>query len=211
MQAIDVCNGAIDLIGQGRHIKAFDRSSPESELCSRLYPQILNSALDFYNWSFARKDEIITNDYLLPDVVSKPYEFSYRIDDDVLRILFLTELNDTSRVETVGYRNTIQFNFRNFNGQKILVTNQPPDFVMHYQAYIDDVSIASPSFVEALQYLLAGRLAPAIIKGQLGVTTGQSFTQLGLTYLNVASGVDAQQGGNSVEQGRYSKFTRARR
>lgn len=211
MQAIDVCNGAIDLIGQGRHIENFDNSSPESAICSRLYPQSLKFVLDLYNWSFARRDEIITKDYLLPDVVSKPYDYSYKLDDDVNRVLFLTDVDADQNVETNGYERRIQFNFRNYDGKKILVTNKAPDFVMHYQCFLDDVSVASPTFLEGLQYILASRLAGSIIKGQLGVTIGQSFAQYGLSLLNVSAGIDAQQGGDFVNDRKKCKFIMARR
>ena len=65
MEKIDICNNALDLIGQGTHIDSLDEQSFEARSCKRLFKPVLNQCLDIYNWSFARKDEVITADSIM--------------------------------------------------------------------------------------------------------------------------------------------------
>ena len=121
MEIEDICNNAIDLIGQGTHIDSLEEASPEARSCKRLFPTVLKQCLDFYNWSFARKDEVITKDYLVTkkdedgndvEIVSLPWLHSYRMPTDVLRVLFLAPLEVDSRSEKIGFPCEIPFNFR---------------------------------------------------------------------------------------------------
>lgn len=208
---INISNNALNLIGQGTNIKAFDKSSFESVLCEQLFLDTLNTALDFHNWSFARKDEIITKDYLLGGAISLPYDYTYNLPTDLMRVLFLTPTNATSIVETMAYTNEIQYNFRNYDNKKVLVTNIKYDFVIHYQSFISDLSVISPTFKEALEYMLAGRLAPALIKGEQGIKIGTQLTQFGHTFLNKSISLDSQQGAESIENNSYKSFLLSRR
>lgn len=208
---IKISNDALALIGQNRIIKAFDNKSLEAAHCERLFDDTLNTLLETFNWSFCRKDEVITEDYLLKEVISLPYNYSYKIPEDVKTILFITHRYDTSDVETLATKETIQFNFRQYDNKKILATNEPPGFVLHYQAHLEDLSIATSGFRQALSYFLASGLAPAFIKGTQGLQVGQELYKQGTLLINTAIGIDSQQGAATIQNGKQSRYIRARR
>lgn len=220
MEKEDICNNALDLIGQGTHIDSLEEASPEARSCKRLYPVVLKQCLDIQNWSFARKDEVLTEDYLVTkededgnvsEIVSLPWKHSYHLPDDVLRVLFLAPLYADSRSERVGFPCEIPFNFRNYNNEKILVTNAEPIFTIHYQAAVDDVDLFSPTFIQALEYNLAARLAPNIVKGTSGYQMGIDLTKLAESFLLRAAALDAQQGANSIKKTIQPASIRARK
>lgn len=208
---VEVCNVALDLIGQGGRIKSLDEASPEAEACKLHFYPTYESCLDFGNWSFARRDEIIDEQDYLKDVCVLPYHYAYRLPKDVMRVLYLTNLDAKPKVETVNADRPIQFNFRNYDGEKVIATDHQPNFVIHYQAYVDPKDYIQPTFVSALSYMLASKLAASLIRGTDGITIGGKLYQLGYTELNRAAGFDAQQGAYSVDRYKPTSFIRARR
>lgn len=195
MNKLDICNNALDLVGQGIHIDSFDENSKEADVIRRNYQSVVDRALASYYFSFARKDEVITENNLIKDYVSLPWKYSYTIPTDCMTILKLERiakgLNDNNELEE------IEFNFRNIKNKKCIVTNEKAPFVIQYQCYIEDESLFSPMFIEAIEYLLAGKIAPALIHGTSGMQIGQALIQAGLGYLEFSAGQDAQQGANS--------------
>lgn len=211
MSIVDVCNIALDLIGQGGHIQSLDEHSTEAEACKRHFQLVYNNALNTYNWSFARRDEVITTDDLLADVVALPYKHTYRLPEDIMRILRLTEIDAGAEDETLATRQAIQFNFRNYDGTKVLATDAVAPFVVQYQAYLDDIDQCPPTFISALTYILASRLAGAFIGGTSGYDVGVKLYQMGTLEMTAASNLDAQQGSYSITDGKFSSFIKARR
>ena len=195
MNKLDICNNALDLVGLGIHIDSFDENSKEADVIRRNYQSVVDRALASYYFSFARKDEVITENNLIKDYVSLPWMYSYTIPDDRMTILKLERiakgLNDNNELEE------IEFNFRNIKNKKCIVTNEKAPFVIQYQCYVEDESLFSPMFIEAIEYLLAGKIAPALIHGTSGMQIGQALIQAGLSYLEFSAGQDAQQGANS--------------
>jgi len=198
MEKIDICNNALDLVGQGSHIQSLDEQSKEADLCRRNFDVIVKRALCKYNFNFARKDEVITNDNLL-NVVSLPWQYTYSLPTDCLKIFYLAELSDSSDIERIRLDNN-RFNFRQIANQTALVTDMQAPFVIEYQANITNVNLFSDVFIEGLEYLLASRLAVALIHGTSGLQVSQQLLNLGNFTLDQASGIDAQQGGNSIRQ-----------
>ena len=211
MQAVDLCNNALDLIGQGTHIDDLEDGSREADQCKRLFPVTVERMLDAANFSFARKDEVITSDYLLPDAVSVPWKHTFKLPADVMRILFLSPLNAGSESETIGYEGLIRFGLRLYDGQKVFTTDAEAPFVLHYQAFVDDPALFSPSFCQALEYALAARLAANFVKSTTGAELSVRLTQISETYLQRAISADSQQGVYSVKKQNAPAFIRARR
>lgn len=196
MNKLDICNNALDLVGQGIHIDSFDENSKEADVIRRNYQSTVDRALSMYDFSFARKDEVITEDYLIKDYVSLPWLYSYNIPTDVMTILKLERLergkDDYNSVDD------ITFNFRNIKNKKCIVTNAEAPFVMQYQCFVTDETLFSVSFVQAIEYLLASKIAPALIHGTSGLQIGNVLNQMGMSYLEFSAGQDAQQGASSV-------------
>lgn len=208
---IEVCNLALDLIGTGRHIKSLDDVSPEAEACKRLYRPVLESALNTYNWSFCRRDEILNSDDLLSDAYPLPFKYAYKLPKDVMVILMLADVRASAGIESRRRNDRlIQYNLRNIDDQLVLVTNHAPDLVIHYQCYTEDISLGSPLFREALAYLLASKLAIALIKGSSGLSIGAQLYQTGMLNLGNAASRDASQGVETVSEGVVSSFISAR-
>lgn len=210
---VDICNNALDLIGQGIHIKDFDDQTKEADLCRRNYQQIVDRCLTKFNFSFARKDELITNSYLVSDVVSIPYKYTYKIPSDVMNILYL-ERYSKSKDETINNKDTIKFNFRvvkiNNVPTRCIVTNIEAPFVIQYQAFIDDPNLFSVQFTEAVEYMLGARLASALIHGSTGLNTSNNLMQNALMLLQLAIGQDNQQGADSIQDNAIPEFISAR-
>lgn len=198
---IDICNNALDLIGQGLHINSFDDKSKEADLCKRNYQLAVERCLTKFYFSFARKDELIANDYLLSDVVSIPYLYTYKLPNDVMNILYLEHYRKGEN-ETIDNQDIIKFNFRvvsvNSTPTKCIVTNEQAPFVIQYQAFIDDPNLFSPQFLESLEYLLASRFASALIHGTTGVQISSNLMQTAMQLLQLASQQDNQQGAQSI-------------
>lgn len=210
---VDICNNALDLIGQGIHIKGFDDQTKEADLCRRNYQQIVDRCLTKFNFSFARKDELITNSYLVSDVVSIPYKYTYKIPSDVMNILYL-ERYSKSKDETINNKDTIKFNFRvvkiNNVPTRCIVTNIEAPFVIQYQSFIDDPNLFSVQFTEAVEYMLGARLASALIHGSTGLNTSNNLMQNALMLLQLAIGQDNQQGADSIQDNAIPEFISAR-
>ena len=66
-------------------------------------------------------------------------------------------------------------------------------------ADIEDVSLFSDVFTEALEYLLGARIASALIHGTTGLQIASSLLQQGSILLHNASCIDAQQGADSIQ------------
>lgn len=197
MEILELCNNALDLVGQGTHIEDMQENSKEADLCRRNLDPVIKRALDKFNFSFVRKDEVITEDSEI-DVVCIPYEHAYSLPTDLQRVLFLSDINDDSSSESI-HTEKIKYNFRLINGEKVLVTDYQAPFVIHYQSKDYELNLLPDTFVEAVEYLLASKLAIALIHGTTGLQISQQLLQTGNMYLQMSAGQDAQQGSNGID------------
>lgn len=197
MEIIELCNNALDLVGQGTHIEDMQENSKEADLCRRNLDPVIKRALDKFNFSFVRKDEVITEGSEV-DVVCIPYSHAYSLPTDLQRVLFLSDINDDSSSESI-HKENIKYNFRLINGEKVLVTDYQAPFVIHYQSKDYELNLLPDTFVEAVEYLLASKLAIALIHGTTGLQISQQLLQTGNMYLQMSAGQDAQQGSNGID------------
>lgn len=197
MEIIELCNNALDLVGQGTHIEDMQENSKEADLCRRNLDPVIKRALDKFNFSFVRKDEVITEDNEI-NVVCIPYEHAYSLPSDLQRVLFLSDINDDASSESI-HTEKIKYNFRLINGEKVLVTDYQAPFVIHYQSKDYELDLLPDTFVEAVEYLLASKLAIALIHGTTGLQISQQLLQTGNMYLQMSAGQDAQQGSNGID------------
>lgn len=210
--ALEVCNNALSLCGQGTHISSLEEESKEADLCSRLYQRAVERAVDKYDWSFCRKDEVITADYQLQDVASPPFHYTYKLPEDCLRVLSIhnTEL-DNWYARQVDGRQTLPFDFRNYKGQKVMVCDTEAPFVLQYQALITDVTLFSPTVIEAIEFILAGYLCIDLINGTTGAQLGLNLEKQGYTLLREAWTLDSHIGAETIQDRTVDEFMQARR
>lgn len=200
MTKLDIWNNALALTGQAVLIESEDEKSYECELCKRFWPNTLKRCLMYGNFSFSRKDEVITKEMLLEDVISLPWKYSYSLPKDVLKIIRLTALSANSLSETIDNNESlIRFNFRNYNDELILVTDAIAPFVIQYQATTENLDILNPDFITALEHSLAGAIAKIIIKDTKGLQIGMQLEQLAMQYLAHALALDSNQGAYSIK------------
>ena len=88
---LDICNNTLDLIGQGSHIDDLTENSKEADLFRRNFDATVRRCLAKYDFNFARKDEVITSDNLLTNVVSLPWTYTYSLPTDCLRVLYICD------------------------------------------------------------------------------------------------------------------------
>lgn len=210
--ALEICNNALSLCGQGTHISSLSEESKEADLCSRLYQRAVERCIDKYDWSFCRKDEVITADYQLKDVASPPFHYTYKLPDDCLRVLSIhnTEL-DNWYARQVDGRQTLPFDFRNYKGQKVMVCDTEAPFVLQYQALVADVTLFSPTVIEAIEFVLAGYLCIDLINGTTGAQLGLNLEKQGYTLLREAWTLDSHIGAEVIQDRTVDEFMQARR
>ena len=199
MTELDICNNALSLIGQGTHISSLDENKKEADACKRLLPVTIARCLDKFNWSFARRDEVITADFELKDALCLPWKFVYKLPDDVMRILFAVPMDVDSRSESLNFTNQIRFNIRNYGDQKVIATDNQAPFIIQYIANTSKVEIFSPTFCEAVESYLASALASELIKGVEGMNISNALAKSAFSLLEFASALDAQQGAQALK------------
>ena len=205
LKETDVVNTALSLVGNFS-ISSLEEKTKLGLLCKNNYSNVLQGLLSQGNFSFNRKDEVITKDNLT-DIVSLPYRYTYTIPSDVLKVLYIDDLNN--RLEKI-HHHVSDFNFRVQGKKRYLVTNKQAPFVIQYQSTCDDLSLLSPAFLLAFQYILAAQLATALVTTEKQSNSLQvNLAQQGQVYLNLAIGQDAQQGADSI-QDNYCSFIEGR-
>ncbi len=210
-EALDICNEALALIGHNVTIKSLeDIDTPEARSCARALPLCMGQALARGQWTFARRDEIITDDYLTTHS-SYPWKFTYRLPEDVDIIFSMTQLEASSLIDTVGYdKDYLRFDIRNIDNERFLVTDAHPPFVLHYQAKEVSFKVCSSMFLQGVTYLLASKLAPEFVKSEIGFNFGVKYFEMGYNLLAGAEQQDYQQGAYSQKGVMEPSMIRAR-
>lgn len=191
---VSICKNALNFIGQSASVKLNLSQANVFEACKRLLPDLIKKALYKYDWTFAKKDEVITKDFLLEKIYSFPYKFTYKLPSDCARVNYVMPINMTARQMMVNTENYNDYDYRNFNGQRVFVTDLEPDFGIEYQTDSVPMEMLSPAFVEAIEVLLAASLAaefiPADDKQASNYTMSTNFRQLGYRLLKKAYEID---------------------
>ena len=209
---LDAITAAVcDIAGMQIDTQGLEAQKRIADFVARYWKQALGQALSSYNWSFATRDEYITEDSLT-DITSLPFRYTYTIPEDVLRVLYISPECRNPMLETVGYPGYAPFNFRNHQGKVYLVTDLKAPFLMRYQCRTDDPSLLPPLLKQALTYLCAAQVVTSFNTEQPAQARNSAdyFYQLGMMKMEQAAGRDAQQGGYSMKQQFPSRFTRAR-
>ena len=212
MDELTLCNTALGLIGHTVALETLQEpyKCPEARTCARILPECIELALSQGQWSFARRDEVLTSDYLT-EFKSYPWRFTYTLPDDVGIIFSLTTLEADSRINTFGYdRGYVRFDLRNIDDRRYLVTDHKPDLVIHYQVKKIPLNLCPPMFIQGLEYLMASKLAPEYVKSEIGHGMGMDFLQAGLTILQNAQATDLNQGAYSQRPVVVPKWIKAR-
>lgn len=201
MEKIDICNNALNLVGQGLHIESLNENTKEADSCKRLIDPCIERCLDKYDWSFALKNEVITSDFYLADAVNPPFAYTYFLPVDFRRVNELHAVGDDSGyARKVTPKKHIPYRLYNYNNKIVLCTNQQAPFVLQYQANVKDLTLFSASFLEAVEYLMAGYLISDLQKGVMAENQSIKLIQLAYQALKIAHDNDTYIGPEWIDE-----------
>lgn len=140
---VEICNIALQRIGQ-RPIQSVDENSNEAYTCRTFYDQARLSSLRSHPWNFALKSQLLA---LLEDA-EDDWTYAYQLPSDCLRAvkIVISAGLDPAAFEVRG---------------AMLLTDQE-DAKLQYVYNLEDPSLFSPEFTEALTYRLASDIAVPI-------------------------------------------------
>lgn len=186
---VDICNIALSRLGDEASVTSIDppEGSTQSEHCARWYPLSRDKALQAFPWSFA------TRTVELVAMATKPsnWDYAYKLPANCLRI---TEVMTPTHAfpwireldESLPYRVEI------FDGARCLFTNVP-DASVRYIFQQTNTSFFSPTFTDALAWLLASDLAGAVHTGSTGISIAQNCYKAYMTAIEMAKMEDVKQ------------------
>lgn len=144
---IDICNKALDLLGQKADVGNIETPSTENEqICARWYYDTLDYLLRQYVWNFA-----VIRKEIPRDVQGTPaFDFTdaYKIPNDFIRLLAINGREDFNRL-----------NFDDANGYILLNNDGASSIELKYIARITDVTKYDSGFVKLLTLHLAVNMA----------------------------------------------------
>lgn len=163
----DICNLALQRIGQFSPITALSDDSDYANMASRAYPVVRDALLERHAWNFA------TSRVSMPkvDVALNGWASAYALPSDCISVLAVHHATERGHepctyewvIESVGSHNVL---FTDCN-----------DAVIKYIKRVPESGMFSPMFVDALAWLLAAELAGPIVKGDTGVNIANKLME----------------------------------
>ena len=187
---VDICNIALSRLGDEASVTSIDppEGSAQSEHCARWYPLTRDKALQAFPWSFATKTTT------LAPLATKPcqWEFAYKLPADCLRIIEVVHPSYVPAGSPLPYRVEI------IDGARCLITNVERVSVRYiFQQH--NSSFYTPSFVDALAWLLASDLAGSVHTGSTGISIAQNCYKAYMTAVEIAKIEDVKQQSEEFE------------
>lgn len=143
-----ICNIALGLIGVGR-IADIEGTTAIERDCKSIYAFARQEVLGGYDWSFARKQALLSQLATSPTIDSTRggFDYAYALPSDCVRPLSLSDFKQS--FEIVGNE---------------LHCNLDESVYLRYTADITDTSKFNAKFINALSHRLAAQLAMMIKK-----------------------------------------------
>lgn len=190
--ALDVCNTALSQIGESTVVTSISPSdgSAQADLCQRFYNPAVEELLMMHSWSFATKRTTLTEN-ATSDV--DEWAHSYQVPADLGRVLQVLgpdtpdDVIDSATREPPAH--TIE---QSSTGDLALYTNVE-DAVLRYATFVYDANKYPSLFVSSLGWLLASKLAGALIKGDQGASEAKRCLQMAQWYVAKAAALDGTQ------------------
>lgn len=185
--ALDICNAALAHIGQRTIVASIDppEQSTEAEYCALFWPLVRDEALASHTWSFATVRAVLA-DLTASSAPPAAYEYSYGLPAECLKFIGVRA--------SLAEDDTINKNCRlGSDGTRTLIYTDVEDAVGVYVSRVTNATRYQPLLVRALEFMLAARLAPPIIKGFDGMRVGDVFDKKAEAALAKAQTADANQ------------------
>ena len=149
---VDICNLALANLGHNAEVTAIvpPDGSQEAAYCNRFYPIARNSALEMSEWGFATKR------VTLASLGSPPTGWLYRyaFPSNVIRPLRIYETGTDPLTKPQGEPYEIESD----DDGTVVLTNVE-DAEMQYISIVTDTTKYTPSFTQAVAWMLASYLA----------------------------------------------------
>jgi hypothetical protein len=180
---VSICSDALLLIG-AKAISSFNDGTDESSVCDRLYPDIRDSTLVMYPWSFGMKKVQLAQLITTPTTV---WRYEYQLPGDKLA-------NPRAVYNSPNPGSTVQKDWE-IQGDKLL-TNLTSVYI-DYQYSVPEYAMPQ-YFVQLLKYMVAWHIAETITEQQdksakwQRVATGDISENGRGGYFRTAAQIDGQ-------------------
>ena len=186
---IDICNLALGYLGDDATVSSLypPEGSAQAEHCARFYPIARTALLGLHHWNFATRRVPVAK---LSAAPPSGFLFAYAVPADLVTAIAVLDPNNTDEFNPDKFSTYIIESLS--DGTKVIYTNQD-GAVLRYVADVDDPTKFDPSFVEALSWLLASKLAGPIIKGATGAGMARECMGEFRTWFMQAARIDSSQ------------------
>jgi hypothetical protein len=198
---VSICNLALAHLGDRAAVTSISPpdQSAQASLCAQFYPFARDATLALHNWGFAKRRGTLAE----VNNPSTTWAHAYAVPANkttIIAVLDANALDDYSATTQVDLQNTQRGSYtpRDFDletvadGTQIVLTNTP-DAVCRYTVFITDPAQFDPLFTLALSWLLASMLAGPVLKGERGSAAEIACLKVFNTWLNKATGADANE------------------
>ena len=180
---VSICSDALLLIG-AKAISSFNDGTDESSVCDRLYPDIRDSTLVMYPWSFGMKKVQLAQLITTPTTV---WRYEYQLPGDKLA-------NPRAVYNSAAQGSPVQKDWE-IQGDKLL-TNLTSVYI-DYQFSVPEYAMPQ-YFVQLLKYMVAWHIAETITEQQDKATKWQRVATGDISengrggYMRTAMQIDGQ-------------------
>lgn len=149
---VDICNLALSHLGDSATVSSIDppEGSAQAEHCARFYPTARDVVLEAHDWTFATRRVALAQAGTPPSA----WTYAYALPASCIRVLAVLAPTATSDQDTQDFVEEGGY----------IYTNQV-NAVVRYTTRVTDTTKFSPSFTEALTWLLASYLTGPVLKG----------------------------------------------
>ena len=180
---VSICSDALLLIG-AKAISSFNDGTDESSVCDRLYPDIRDSTLVMYPWSFSMKKVQLAQLITTPTTV---WRYEYQLPGDKLA-------NPRAVYNSANSGSPVQKDWE-IQGDRLL-TNLTSVYI-DYQFSVPEFAMPQ-YFVQLLKYMVAWHIAETVTEQQDKATKWQRVATGDISengrggYFRTAAQIDGQ-------------------
>jgi hypothetical protein len=195
--AVDICNTALSAIGERARVTAIDPpdGSAEAAACTREYALAVAELLELHNWNFVTKKEELTVVNEDPDDTDDPaWLYRYVIPDGMSRAISVLQDDVGDDYVVAGVVSPQNFHIKlSVEDEEQRIYTNVEDAWLRFTVYTQDPNQFSVLFNTALTWLLASKLAGAIVGGDQGFAQSQRCLQQFSIYLAEARTKDSRE------------------
>jgi hypothetical protein len=190
--AVDISNTALDLIGHAKRIT--DLSPPdgsaEAAVCAEHYTDCVNELLDSHDWNLATVKRALV---ARPTSDDPAWEYCYELPAGLLRVISIIPADATDNHYTATAAVPVDYEIHADTSDVVRIYTDLEDAWVRFVKYVTNPNLFSPTFLEALQWKLASRIAGPIIKGTEGAAERDRCTGQYMMAMAKATTRDARQ------------------